>query len=65
MTLTAPVPDTGFYRQMAVGHMNRTGHALNAHLESNGDGLWHLIRQCCTPAANESGSSATQNGATP
>ena len=42
-----PLPNTPFYRAMAKGHKMRTGHTLRAHLESNDDGTWRVVRECC------------------
>ena len=45
--ITTPLPDTRTYRLMRAGHRDRTGHDLDAHLASDGSGIWHIVRHCC------------------
>ena len=54
-----PIPNTRFYRIMARGHLNRTGHKLTGYLEpatradshvftpDDGATIWRLRRTCC------------------
>ena len=42
-----PLADNSFNRRMAQGHVNRTGHKLEAHQVSNDGVLWHTVRECC------------------
>lgn len=46
-TMTKPLPDTKMNRAQAQGHINRKGHALVAHLESNDGEFWTIVRHCC------------------
>ena len=41
------LPDTNFYRAMRSGHFNRTGHALQATLDTDVSGLTRVKRYCC------------------
>ncbi len=47
-----PLPDTPYWRRMQQGHKMRTGHDLDAHLETGEDGISQVHRHCCgfTPA---------------
>jgi hypothetical protein len=42
------IPDTRFWRHMARGHKNRTGHELTGHLITMDGGITALRRTCCT-----------------
>jgi hypothetical protein len=44
---TAPLPESGMYRAIRLGHKSRTGHELDAYLVTYGDGIWHIVRNCC------------------
>jgi hypothetical protein len=42
-----PLHDTPLQRRIAAGHLQRTGHPLDA-VSVSGDGvLWHTVRRCC------------------
>lgn len=44
---TEALADTPFNRKLAEGHMNRTGHALDAVNVSNDGEWWQIVRFCC------------------
>lgn len=39
--------DTSINRRMADGHINRTGHKLDAVQVSEDGELWNIVRMCC------------------
>ncbi len=42
-----PLPPTRLNVIQAQGHLTRTGHTLDAHLESEDGEFWTLVRHCC------------------
>lgn len=42
-----PLEDNRMTAAMSLGHRRRTGHSLDAHLESEDGEMWQVVRDCC------------------
>ncbi|QFG08191.1 hypothetical protein SEA_OTTERSTEDTS21_52 [Gordonia phage OtterstedtS21] len=52
MKVQKPIPlDHGLYDSMRRGHLIRTGHRLQGHLESEDGEVWKVVRECCLKEA--------------